>query len=210
MRNTIAVAAGLALTLTSAGAWAQEFGHSGTFAISAERVFGFFYEDTEWDPPAPAGRNEVKYTTFGFGWGEPHTAYTVPRFAVDYFVIDSLSIGGTLTYYHTSRDDDNPNNNNDDTWGTFLFSPRVGYAIPFAEIAGFWPRGGFTYVNHQDGNDWDELALTLEAMFWLSPAEGMAFVLGPTLDFGITGEQDPNTDIQNTVVGVSVGLMGWL
>jgi hypothetical protein len=131
----------------------------------------------------------------------------VPRFAVDYFVIDSLSVGGTLAYVHTDEDDDQPND--DDDWGTFLFSPRVGYAIPFAEIAGFWPRGGFTYVNHDDGNDWDELALTIEAMFWLSPAEGVAFVLGPTLDIGITGEEDSGTDIQNTVVGVSVGLMGW-
>jgi len=209
MRNAIALAAGLALTFTSAGAWAQEFGSSGTFAISAERVFGFFYEDHEWDAPGPGGNGSEEWTTFGFGWGEDHTPYTVPRFAVDYFVIESLSVGGSLTYVHSDRDDDN-NNNGDDDWGAFLFAPRVGYAIGFADMAGFWPRGGFTYVNHDDGSDWDELALTAEAMFWLSPAEGMAFVLGPTLDIGITGEQDPDTDIQNTVVGVSVGLMGWL
>jgi hypothetical protein len=207
MRNTIAVAAGLALTLTSAGAWAQEFGNSGTFAISAERVFGFFYEDIDWDPPGP-GSGSDEYTTFGFGWGDPHTMYTVPRFAVDYFVIDSLSVGGTLAYYHSDRDDDN-NNNGDDDWSGFLFAPRVGYAITIADMAGFWPRGGFTYVNHDDP-DYDELALTIEAMFWLSPAEGMAFVLGPTLDLGITGEADPDTDINTTVIGVSVGLMGWL
>jgi hypothetical protein len=209
MRNTIAVAAGLALTLTSAGAWAQEFGSSGTFAVSAERVFGFFYEDFEWDNPAPGGNGSVEHTTFGFGWGDPHSPYTVPRFAVDYFVIESLSVGGTITYFRTDRDDDNPND--DDDWSGFLFAPRVGYAIPFADMAGFWPRGGFSYVHFDDDpNDWDEFALNIEAMFWLSPAEGMAFVLGPTLDIGITGERDPDTDIQNTVVGVSVGLMGWL
>jgi hypothetical protein len=200
------MAAGLALTLTSTGAWAQEFGGSGTFAISAERVFGFFYEDHEWDNPGPGNDGSVEWTTFGFGWGEAHTPYTKPRFGVDYFVIDSLSIGGSVAFFHSEFDDDGPG---DDDSSGFLLAPRVGYTIPFGQIAGFWPRGGMSYVNWDDP-DFDELALNLEAMFWISPAEGLAFLVGPTLDFGITGEQDPDTDIQNTVVGVSVGLMGWL
>ena len=97
MRKTIAAMLGVAVALTASAAGAQPFGSQGVFSISAERVFGLPYwekRDIEWEGvPAPARNDEEDHTTFGLGWGESHTPYATPRFAVDYFVIDGLSVG---------------------------------------------------------------------------------------------------------------------
>jgi hypothetical protein len=211
MRISIAVAFGVALSLASASGWAQPFGSQGTLAIAAERVFGLpYYEQTEVDDPRPPGEVQDEWTTVGLAWGEDHTPYTRPRFAIDYFIIDGLSLGGSLAFVSVSYDRDPDGGDGDGH--AFLFAPRVGYALPFGTVAGFWPRGGFTYVSEGDGADRSELALSAEAMFWIAPAEGIAFLVGPTFDLGVTGEEDrdPDADLQRTVIGIGVGLMGWL
>jgi hypothetical protein len=211
MRIPIAIALGAALSLASASGWAQEFGRQGTLAIAAERVFGLpYYEQVEVDYGPPPGEVQDEWTTIGLAWGEQHTPYTRPRFAIDYFVIDGLSLGGSLAFASVSHDRD-PDGGDDDSHA-FLFAPRVGYALPFGTVAGFWPRGGFTYASEGNGPDRSELALTAEAMFWIAPAEGVAFLVGPTFDFGLTGEEDgnPDADLQRIVIGIGIGLMGWL
>jgi len=218
MRKAIMAAAGAAVFFFAGGLWAQPFSSQGTFAISAERVFGLpWYESThvEWDHGRPPDNDEEDHsrTSWGIAWAAPATPYAVPRFAVDYFVIDHLSIGGALAFVSASDDTDGPGGDVDRS--AFLLAPRVGYAIPFGAVAGFWPRGGLTFVSEGgDGDDGSELALTLEPLFWLAPAEGVAFVLGPVLDVGLVGswendDTDEDGDFRRTAVGISVGLMGW-
>jgi hypothetical protein len=216
MRTTIAAMLGAAVALTAGAAGAQPFGSQGVFSISAERVFGLPYwekRDIEWDnEPAPQRNDENDHTTFGIGWGESHTPYATPRFGVDYFVIDSLSLGGSLCFRTSSWENDD---GDEADWSHFMLGPRVGYAIPLGTVAGFWPRGGFSYYSsgHDAAPEYSELAMNLEGMFWLAPAEGVAFLLGPTIDLGLIGSAERQNgdegDLRHTVIGLAVGLMGW-
>ncbi|WP_437814927.1 hypothetical protein [Sorangium sp. So ce1078] len=77
-----------------------------------------------------------------------HTGWVSP--SVDVFVIDSVSIGGTIGLSYTSQEAHLP-----DAGGTatsidrdsFTLSvvPRVGYAVALSEPLTLWPRVGFGY-----------------------------------------------------------------
>lgn len=218
MRKLVSILAFSAATLCAGGAFAQmeNFGKSGTMGFSAERLFAFYKQTLN----ADNGQDEEDFdwTGFGFGWGANAYPFNVPRLGFDYFVIDSLSIGGALGYANYDYDDDLYGDDSDES--AFVLAPRVGYWIPLGSVAGFWPRGGFTYHSvSRDLDDSDEsgLALTLEAMFGIGPAEGFAFLVGPTLDFDFIGDRDTcagsrgdECDWTYWSIGAQVGIMGWL
>jgi hypothetical protein len=143
-----------------------------------------------------AGQN---YTLLGLGAGPPSPSpYQIPRFAFDGFVIDHLSVGGSLAVWtfdpHRGR-----------SFSGVLLAPRVGYAFAFNDTFGFWPRGGFSFWSFDHD---DEFALTLEAIFYASPVEHFAFTFGPTIDIGIAGDSD--FDRQHSIGIVTAGIMGWI
>lgn len=106
-----------------------------------------------------------------------------------------MSVGGA--FWWSSRDDDSH----------LIVAPRVGYAIDFSRSFGFWPRGGLTFRNDDfDRGDDEELALTLEAMFYGSPAEHFAFTFGPAFDLGIAGDRE---EAQNFGI-ITFGVLGWI
>src|SRR5690606_22113506 len=101
--------------------------------ISAERLFGIYGVVRNYESP----RDDDNDTSVGFMMQGGHLSpVTVPRVALDIFIIESLSLGGTLGLH-----------SNTGTSG-LLFSPRIGYAIAFNQQWGFWPKGGFTYYSH--------------------------------------------------------------
>jgi hypothetical protein len=166
-----------ALIFAARGASAQAvgaaFGQKGHVAISAERLLGVYVLNAE--------AEQTGTTTFGggtenltldteadtttvvlLGSGPVVGPATIPRLAVDFFVIDGLSIGGSLLYWNNSAEDEDtgtttagpgggPNPLNRDRTETdtslFGFAPRVGYAYMFSPTFGIWPRLGFSYVN---------------------------------------------------------------
>jgi hypothetical protein len=96
---------GAAVAFGAGPAFAQAtFGPQGTAAFSADRLFGF-YSSSEQIEVDGVGESETDYTTFGFAWQGPvhPTPHTVPRLAFDYFVIDGLSIGGSIAYWSYER-----------------------------------------------------------------------------------------------------------
>jgi len=181
-----ALALGAAAGSLSRPAAAQAFGNQGDFAISSERLMGVYFYDEDFTS-----------TNIGLGIGpSPSSIYHLPRLGLDYFVIDNLSIGGSLGFV----DQDihrGPTNSG------ALINPRVGYALEFSKVFGFWPRGGFTYRNV--GGD-EEFALTLEAMFYAAPVEHFAITFGPLMDLGIAGTRE---EAKNFAL-VTAGLLGWL
>lgn len=166
--------------------------------ISAERMFGIFgiardYEGVD-DNDEP--------DDFGIGFltqGVHLSPITLPRVAIDVFVINHLSLGGSLGLY--SHDLNNASG--------VVFSPRVGYAIDFNQRFGFWPKGGFTYytLNNPDRR---HFSLSLEGAFYFMPNPAVGFTATPFLDLGLGGEDDnrgPNgTDYVDRAGGVTLGM----
>lgn len=203
---------------SSAFAQLETFGDKGTAAFSAERMMGFFKaavsaENANGDDICEGDDPGCDATGFGFlgsaGAGVFGFPYNYPRLAFDYFVIDKLNIGGSITY--ASLDIDGAGGGE-----AFMFSPRVGYFIGISGAFGFWPRGGLTYHSYDpDGpGDASGFGLSLEAMFAVSPAQQWGFIFGPTIDLDFTGERDcgnnDDCDFKQRSFGIQVGLMGWL
>lgn len=238
MKRAAALLLALGLTaLTTREAKAQEetLPGQGSVVFGAERMFGIYsYKGT-------AERDNAKYTQngtqFSLLWGANGTSGGVennfdamPRIGVDFFVTEGLSLGGSIGYYTSSGEQKlevpgQPTDSEDlDDLTAVAFAPRVGYLIPLGERAGFWPRGGITYVSFKDEQpDNDKTTITswqlsAEAMFFLAPVEHFAFVLGPVIDFPIGGTVEtennnvaqPDQDLRWQNLGIAVGLAGYL
>lgn len=196
----------VALAVTSAVgiASAEEggFGADGNFVFSAERLFGFSNDKFSLDDPG----NDVTYKGFGFGWsGAGTTPYNSPRLGLDYFISSNLSVGGALGYSTFEVEDGN------DSSG-FILAPRVGYMLGISDVFGFWPRGGFTYYTFDDP-DFDQLGLTLEALFSIAPRPGFGFITGVVFDLGFSGERDigqRNVDFTDRNIALVFGIAGAL
>jgi hypothetical protein len=205
---------GAALVFGASGAFAQEFGAKGTPAISADRLFGIGITNRSSDPD-PGDESERDTTVFGFGWqGAARSPYDVPRLGFDYFLADSLSLGGSIGYASYSWEDDPGDGEGEGS--AFILSPRVGYLWNLNNWASFWIRGGFTYHSVSVGDDDDgehAFALTVEPTFVLSPKPHWGFTLGPTLDLAFTGEEETgnsDSDIGYTAFGIiRAGLIVW-
>ena len=230
MRRNISIAACLAAYLSTTNVFAQNFGSQGDAAFSAERLFGInfshVYEEDYTDNNQADTGGEDSFTGISLGWrgvagGSVATSNPLdaPRVAFDYFVIDKLSVGGSLGYVSVSEDDDGNEGFGIDQYSALLFNPRVGYALMFSEAIGFWPQGGFTYysVSLQDIYSASGLALTFNLPFVFSPANHFAIQAGPYVDLGITGTIEdetnnpaPDHDLRYRSIGLQIGLMGWI
>jgi len=201
MRKASSLVCALALACTGTtiarSADAQAFGNKHDVAFSAERLMGVYFYD---EAPGGPGPQPSSSTHIGLGVapvGASVSPYLLPRLGFDYFVIDSLSIGGSLGF-----GDYDPEGANNSTSGAII-APRVGYALEFSKVFGFWPRGGFTYRNFGSN---EEFALTLEAMFYAAPVEHFAITFGPLMDLGIAGT---GGEAKNFAL-FSAGLVGWI
>jgi hypothetical protein len=214
MHKTVAVALALCATFAATNAVAQTFADRGTLAFSADRLFGIYLTHAEVDPEPNSNFDmDRDGTEVGLLWqAAALTPYTVPRLSIDYFVIDHLSVGGTVAFASGSWDDGPADYNA----SGLLFAPRVGGAWMFNDWVGIWPRGGLTYYGLNGGasvgglgNDADawQLALTAEAALVLSPAEGFAFTVGPAFDLGLAGKWDPPGAGDNDFGMYSLGLL---
>ena len=236
MQVRVMVPVALSVAFATTSAFSQEFGKSGDFSIAVERVFAIHkskvYEEN-WVAGEPDW--EDSYTGISFGWrgpsaisraGRPQASSNpldVPRFSFDYFILEHLSLGGSLGYSSISDADDSQEGFSEDSTSSFLFNPRVGYALMFSSAVGFWPQGGLSYysITHDETHSESGLTLTINLPFVLSPATHLAFMAGPYLDLGMLGTIDydggfggdpppPDHDRTYRSIGLQFGLMGWL
>jgi hypothetical protein len=198
-------------TLTLTGTALADIAPQGTIALGAERLFGVVATGTDTE-----GTN-TDVTTISFAWSGRPGPYDRPRAAFDYFVIDNLSVGGSLGFYDWSA---SVEGNDAGDGGGFLLSPRVGYMVDITDMLGFWPRGGFTYVRDTYNNNGpDEVdtasALTLEAPLYILIGKELAINVGLTIDLGFDGQINrdaPGVDAhqEHNQFGIQVGLAGLL
>lgn len=217
--GTVALLVGVSV---SSRASAQTFGEKGQLAISAERLFGFVHNSSTVtfngvDSTTKTDSFSLLSSTLTpVGTGTGGLAYSQPRVAGDYFVIDNLSVGAALGYSHVSFSRPANANTDIETSGdSWTFAPRVGYSFLFNDMIGIWPRAGFTYRSFSVGNGGGHvLALTLEAPFTFSLIPHVVFTAGPTLDIGLGGSVDntagnvtTSIDFNSTEIGLQTGLI---
>lgn len=179
-------------------AHAVDYYRAGKISVSLERVFGLHYWHSSVEPPNGVGPDSVSSgTVVGLGWYGPLSPYHQGRAAVDGFIIDRLSLGGSIGFFSSSGDRDDS--------GLLLY-PRVGYVIPISNVFSFWPRGGFSFIK---GDNTSLFGFAAEAMFVASPHEDWHILFGPTIDVGVAGHQPGDRDWSHFAIGFpAVGLMG--
>jgi hypothetical protein len=131
-----------------------------------------------------------------------------------YFIIPSVSLGGTLGYEARGGSTTRPVGNrgivtqDTESISTFVFVPKVGYALMFNDVVGFWFRGGLGYfrIGITDANDTRVrhsdayLLLSLDAFFVVSPVQHVGFYVGPQADLSFTGS---HSDTDNNGIETS-------
>jgi hypothetical protein len=224
----------------------DNIGNAGQFVFGVERVTGLFFDrDTLKYTSAAGVDNEatLKTTTIGLfgmsssrGQGGMPAPSSLPRLALDFLPIDGLSVGGSLTYVNQSADLDVnaggvESSTDAGTVSVFVVNPRAGYAFPFDETFGLWPRLGFAFASRTaDFSDTDPTTgqtttteisqtnwqLTLDAMVVISPFTHFAAMIGPYVDIGLGGNYDatigPLTDNRNANLlsfGASAAIVGY-
>lgn len=136
----------------------------------------------------------------------------VLRPAVDYFVIDYLSIGGFLGLEYNSA----PGGSST----AMSIGPRVGYNIPLSERFSFWPKVGFSFASTSQKTDAVTLAdgttvnasdrsstsvqLNLFAPLMFHPVQHFFIGFGPAFDLDLSG------DNKATTIAARLTLGGWV
>ncbi len=202
MKASVSVGLAVAVLMSAGAAGAQEkAGKQGNFTIAIERALGIYAGHTNLEVNGVDEDYDYTGIELGIRSGGVIPSNNV-RFGFDYFVIDNLSVGTGFGF--ASYDSDK-----EDT--LFLVAPRVGYFLGFSEHVGFWPRGGFTFWT-QSEPDAHNVMVTLEGMFTIAPSPSYAFLVGPVVDLGFTGEQEigPNVDADRTdrLLGIAIGMTG--
>src|SRR5262245_26791628 len=144
MKRSPLVSTFVAVLLLPLGASAQDaaaarsFGSKGGITVSAERLFGFDHTSTT---TTNAGVDSTSTTTnFSFlstsltGLG---TLFSAPRVAIDGFVADHISVGGSIGYFSTSLSSQGSTTSLDVSG--FLIAPRAGFAAMLGAAAAIWP-----------------------------------------------------------------------
>jgi hypothetical protein len=126
------------------------------------------------------------------------------RPAVDWFIADSLSLGGFVGVEYVSA----PSGSS----SVISIGPRIGYNLPVSDRLSFWPKLGFSLANtdvETDGLDDDEesntsVQLNLFAPLMFHPVQHFFLGFGPALD------QDLSGDAKATTIAARLTIGGWL
>ncbi len=162
----------------------HRFGHKSQLAISSDAALAI----THYSP------------------GDTTTITLQP--AVDYFVIDNLSVGGFIGLDYTTTENASTTR--------FGIGPRVGYNIGLSDLVSVWPKLGFSFsttsteIDDEDSdisvttNDNSGIALNIFVPIMFHPATHFFAGFGPFLDTDLSG------DDKVTAFGLKLTLGGWI
>jgi hypothetical protein len=200
------------------GALAQtRFGDKGQLAITAENLFLL---STERHAEATPTGDSIEVTNrFGILISDRNDSVLtphIPQVGGHFFVIPSLSIGGTIGYESrggSTTPPPNPNGvlrptNPKPDSATFVFMPKVGYALMLTNTLGFWFRGGIGFVrigvsDPVDSRQKESISywvLSADALFVVAPVQHFGFYVGPQADISFTGSHSITRVMGNVVV----------
>jgi hypothetical protein len=206
MKRALTLSLLVVVSFSTRRVWAQEepaFGDAGHVAVSAERLFGFVHTELSENGTSVSANtiNLLSAPTALVG-----TGYSWPRIGFDVFVAPSVSMGIAASYFNISQ------GTGSGSISGFQLAPRFGYAANVAPKLSIWPRGGITYEHVTNDNGAGTtatqsfFALTLEAPFAILVVPRAAFLIGPTLDIGLSGTTS-GVDQKFTDFGIQAGLL---
>jgi hypothetical protein len=153
------------------------FGMRGQIALSSDEGVATSYSST-------AGAKTFKFTL---------------RPAIDYFIIDNLSVGAVLGIDYLSVGSAHST--------VYSIGPRVGYNISFKPMFSVWPRVGLSYAGVNEsapfGSDDKHLQLNFSVPFMFHPLNHFFVGFGPAFDVDVTGHS------KTTTIAGRVTLGGW-
>jgi hypothetical protein len=204
------------------------FGDKGHFALGAERLFGYVHGSQEekttiGTTSTTTTRTLNSISVLGSPIHNVASIFSFPRVGFDAFIASSVSLGGSLTYFHLSQS----GNGDSITASGFLIAPRIGFAARLGQSVWLWPRVGVSYVSLTiDGGggtsqDSNLFAATVEAPLALALAPRAILLVGPTLDLSLSGSTKiaspviaggPNesNDIKETDIALQVSFLFYL
>ena len=180
----------------------REFGDQGILAIGAATGLDFGYTSTS-NPNGQASTNNTHFSI------SPD---------IQYFVIDSLSVGGTVLF-----DWQNPNQGGSST--TFGIGPTVGYNIWIQPgFLGVWPQATFSFDTtsfHQTATNGTTTSASdnstnvgVYVPLLIHPVKHFHFGIGPyfNIDLSNSGSQSGVSadGPKSTNVGLKADIAGWL
>lgn len=171
-------------TVDTGGGPTHSFGHEGQLAISSDAALQISHISP----------------------GDTTTITLQP--AVDYFVVENLSLGGFIGLDYSTNDGGSTTR--------FSVGPRVGYNIRLSDLVSIWPKLGFSFATTSTDIDTPSedvtittsensgIALNLFAPIMFHPAPHFFAGFGPFLDTDLSG------DDKVTVFGLKLTLGGWI
>lgn len=196
----------------------DNIGRRGMFVFGMERVTGLFFDRQRLDYTdfATGLKHEDTYkvTSFGLLGVDGASPAAMPRFALDYTIIQGLTAGATamlstrgVSLSHDARDPEvQPPTSAPPTTpvdGLTLFGGvRAGYAYAFDRTFAVWPRIGLSYAASSASaelrdafgdvvGDFETKAhffnANIELLGAVSPVEHIVLLGGPYLDLGLGG-----------------------
>ncbi|HZU81594.1 MAG TPA: hypothetical protein VE987_01700 [Polyangiaceae bacterium] len=125
-----------------------------------------------------------------------HTSFVLGP-AIDYFVIENLSVGGRVQFEFNS-----PSifDSRDQNSTRFTVAPDVGYEVALSDTFSLWPQASLALQVPSKGND--VLTLVLSVPFLVHPAEHFFFGVGPDFAQDLTANA-------NTFIGADFTIGGY-
>jgi len=175
--------------------------------VAAKSPSGVFGDKGQLTISSDAGLSISNTSTSGV---DGSTTQLTLRPAVDYFVVNNVSVGGFIGLDYTSTSGGHTT--------SFAIGPRVGYNFAFSERFSFWPKLGFSYSTSSTSIDatvapgttvsssesGNHLALNLFAPVMFHPVQHFFLGFGPALDTDLTG------DAKQTTIAGRLTIGGWL
>jgi hypothetical protein len=186
-----------------------EFGNAGVLNIGASTGLGLEFGSSKSPDPPDGNGEKTSSTRFGI------TA------ALDYFVIDGLSVGAAVLFDTRSSKtgDDDKTKFSTTAWGV---GPRVGYNLWLTPGQfSLWPTLQLAYLSGSskkgdaDGPTTSKTNLEIFVPFVIHPVKHFHFAVGPVFGMDLSSNiKPPNGDSvkndKDTVFGLRGEIAGWL
>jgi hypothetical protein len=173
----------------------ENIGRTGQFIFGIERITGVFFDHQTltYKDPVTRAENKSTYqsTSFGLLGVDSHSPSALPRFALDYVLLQGLTVGGSFMLstrgmsLNGSGERTLPPPTANDDGLTVFGTARAGYAYALDSTFALWPRLGLAYAHSSSRGELIDPTNGNKSLG--SFEEHIVVTGGPYLDLGLGG-----------------------